>query len=540
MGSSAEEAEAIDAAVVEILRGEDSERPERTAPERIGRYELCFELASGGMATVYLARIHGSSGFEKLVALKRIHPHLAKEKQYIEMFLDEAKIASRISHPNVCSVFDFGHADGEYYIAMEYLVGEPLSRLYGRVARIREQRRHPLMPLRMAGIIAHACEGLHAAHELKDANGDPLHVVHRDASPRNLFVTYDGSVQVVDFGVASARQRMHHTATGQIKGTFAYMAPEQLRAGQIDRRVDVWALGVGLWEMLAFKRLFRRDTTANTVHAILYDEIVPPSAHRSSAIPAEIDELVLKALARDPKDRWQNARDMGRALWQVIGAQQEIIGAADLSDWMSELFPQGEARKGQLMEIARLVHEPVPAVGPTSGIDAFSAGDVQFSDTSLVRARRKPSKRARVVAFLVATLAVLAALAVGMTRFGNEVQGETQAVQPMGGPRPEPVAAVPVAEEPELVVPEATPERPRRVRSKSMAKTGPGTINIVTRGGWADVYKGDKALGTTPRRLTLPAGRHKLVLRPFGDGKPKTVFVTVEANKMRNVSIRLD
>jgi len=540
MGSSAEEAEAIDAAVVEIFRGEDSERPERTAPERIGRYELCFELASGGMATVYLARTHGSSGFEKLVALKRIHPHLAKEKQYIEMFLDEAKIASRITHPNVCSVFDFGHADGEYYIAMEYLVGEPLSRLYGRVARIKEQRRHPLMPLRMAGIIAHACEGLHAAHELKDANGDPLHVVHRDASPRNLFVTYDGSVQVVDFGVASARQRMHHTATGQIKGTFAYMAPEQLRAGQIDRRVDVWALGVGLWEMLALKRLFRRDTTANTVHAILYDEIVPPSAHRSSAIPAEIDEIVLKALARDPKDRWQNARDMGRALWQVIGAQQEIIGAADLSDWMSELFPQGEARKGQLMEIARVVHEPVPAVGRTSGIDAFSAGDMQFSDTSLVRARRKPSKRPRVVAFLVATLAVLAALAVGMTRFGNEVQGETQAVQPMEGPRPEPVVAVPVDEEPELVVPEATPEPPRRVRSKSMAKTGPGTINIVTRGGWADVYKGDKALGTTPRRLTLPAGRHKLVLRPFGDGKPKTVFVTVEANKMRNVSIRLD
>jgi len=540
MGSSAEEAEAIDAAVVEILRGEDSERPERTAPERIGRYELCFELSSGGMATVYLARTHGSSGFEKLVALKRIHPHLAKEKQYIEMFLDEAKIASRITHPNVCSVFDFGHADGEHYIAMEYLVGEPLSRLYGRVARIREQRRHPLMPLRMAGIIAHACEGLHAAHELKDANGDPLHVVHRDASPRNLFVTYDGSVQVVDFGIASARHRTHHTAAGQIKGTFAYMAPEQLRAGQIDRRVDVWALGVGLWEMLALKRLFRRDTTGNTVHAVLYDEIVPPSAHRSSAIPSEIDEIVLRALARDPKDRWQDARDMGRALWQVIGAQQQIIGAADLSDWMSELFPQGEARKGQLMEIARMVDEPVPAVGCASGIDAFSAGDVQFSDTSLVRARRKPSKRARVVAFLVATLAVLAALAVGMTRSGNEVQGETQAVQPMGGPRPEPVAAVPVAEEPELVVPEATPERPRRVRSKSMAKTGPGTINIVTRGGWADVYKGDKALGTTPRRLTLPAGRHKLVLRPFGDGKPKTVFVTVEANKMRNVSIGLD
>ena len=540
MGLSAEEPELVDADVVELLRGDDSEIPERTAPERIGRYELCFELASGGMATVYLARTHGSSGFEKLVALKRIHRHLAKEKQYIEMFLDEAKIASRITHPNVCSVFDFGNADGEYYIAMEYLVGEPLSRLYGRVARTKEQRRHPLTPLRMAGIIAHACEGLHAAHELKDANGDPLQVVHRDASPRNLFVTYDGSVQVVDFGVASARQRMHHTATGQIKGTFAYMAPEQLSAGEIDRRVDVWALGVGLWEMLSLKRLFRRDTTANTVHAILYEEIVPPSAHRSLEIPAEIDEIVLKALARDPKDRWQSAREMGRALWQVIGTQQEIIGAADLSDWMSELFPQGEARKGQLMEIARMANEPVPVVGRTSGFDAFSMGDAQFSDTSLVRVRRKPSKRPGVVAFLVATLAVSAALAVGMTRFGNEGQGETPPVQPPAAPSPEQVAALLVDQVPEPVVPEATAEPARRVRSKSTAKTGSGTINIVTRGGWADVYKGNKALGTTPRRLTLPAGRHKLVLKPFGDGKAKTVFVTVEANKMRNVSILLD
>ncbi|NNE20728.1 MAG: serine/threonine protein kinase [Myxococcales bacterium] len=552
MGASAEEAEAIDTAVVEIFRDDDSERPERTAPERIGRYQLCFELASGGMATVYLARTYGSSGFEKLVALKRIHRHLAKEKQYIEMFLDEAKIASRITHPNVCSVFDFGHADGEYYIAMEYLVGEPLSRLYGRVARIKEHRRHPLMPLRMAGIIAHACEGLHAAHELKDANGDPLGVVHRDASPRNLFVTYDGSVQVVDFGIASARHRTHHTAAGQVKGTFAYMAPEQLTAGQVDRRVDVWALGVGLWEMLALKRLFRRDTTGNTVRAVLFDEIVPPSAHRSSAIPSEIDEIVLRALARDPEDRWQDARDMGRALWQVIGAQQETIGAADLSDWMSELFPEGEARKGQLMEIARISHGPVPAVGGTSGIDAFSAADAQFSDTSLVRARRSMSGRSRVFPFLVATLAVLAVLAVGMARLGDEGQGERPPVQSPAGLSAQPVAAIPINEAPALLTPvpvdpeaaraasEKTSKPAKRVRSKSMAKTGPGTINIVTRGGWADLYKGGKRLGTTPRRLTLPAGRHKLVLKPFGDGKPKTVVVTVEANKMRNVSIRLD
>ena len=146
-----------------------STAPQPTSPKRIGRYELCFELASGGMASVYLARAEGAPGFQKLIALKRIHPHLATEKDYVEMFLDEARIASRITHANVCSVFDFGEADGEYYIAMEYLVGEPLSRLHRRVVANADQRSSKLLPARMARVIADACEGLHASHELKDS-----------------------------------------------------------------------------------------------------------------------------------------------------------------------------------------------------------------------------------------------------------------------------------------------------------------------------------------------------------------------------------
>ena len=230
----------------------DSERPARqaarsrglgpNAPSKIGRYELCFELASGGMASVHLARVEGNPGFEKLVALKRIHPHLACEPEYIEMFLDEARIASRITHSNVCSVFDFGEADGEYFIAMEYLVGEPLSRVHRRVLADLDQRSSPLLPMRMARIIAQACEGLHAAHELADGDGESLHVVHRDVSAENLFVTYDGATQVVDFGIAHARQRVHHTEAGQVKGTFPYMAPEQ-----IPRRSSTGASTSGRW-----------------------------------------------------------------------------------------------------------------------------------------------------------------------------------------------------------------------------------------------------------------------------------------------------
>ena len=331
---------------------EPSGAPRRAAPGRIGRYELCFELASGGMASVYLARAEGSPGFEKLVALKRIHPHLANEKGYVEMFLDEARIASRITHANVCSVFDFGEADGEYFIAMEYLVGEPLSRVQRRVLANAEQRSSALLPARMARIIADACEGLHAAHELKDANGESLNVVHRDVSADNLFITYDGATQIVDFGIAHARQRLHQTEAGQVKGTFPYMAPEQMTAAVVDRRVDVWALGAVLWELLALRRLFLRDTDVNTMYAVLSSEIKPPSHYRPEVSP-ELDAIVLRALQRNPDDRWQSAREMGRALQRALAHQEELVGPAELADWMRDLFPDGEERKRRVMEIAR-------------------------------------------------------------------------------------------------------------------------------------------------------------------------------------------
>ncbi|MEM7137556.1 MAG: serine/threonine-protein kinase [Myxococcota bacterium] len=330
-----------------------STAPQPTPPKRIGRYQLCFELASGGMASVYLARATGGApGFEKLVALKRIHPHLASEKDYVEMFLDEARIASRITHANVCSVFDFGDADGEYFIAMEYLVGEPLSRVHRRVVANADQRSSKLLPARMARVIASACEGLHAAHELKDDAGETLHVVHRDVSAENLFVTYDGVVQVVDFGIAHAKQRVHHTSAGQVKGTFPYMAPEQMTAAVVDRRVDVWALGAVLWELLTLRRLFLRDTDVNTMYAVLSGEIRPPSDYRKD-VPKELDEIVLRALQRNPEERWQDAREMGKALRRFLARQAELIGPAELGDWMQELFPTGAERKRQLMEIAR-------------------------------------------------------------------------------------------------------------------------------------------------------------------------------------------
>lgn len=556
--------EAAEDSVVEDIPVDDFVEPERATPERIGRYELCFELASGGMASVYLARIDGASGFEKLVALKRIHRHLAKEKGYIEMFLDEAKIAARITHPNVCSVFDFGEADGEYYLAMEYLVGEPLSRLCSRVARDQSQRRDRLLPLRMARIIADACEGLHAAHELKDANGDLLHVVHRDVSPRNLFVTYNGAVQVVDFGIASARERLHHTSTGQVKGTFAYMAPEQLTANPVDRRVDVWALGVSLWEMVAVKRLFRRDTTANTIHAVLYDEIPPPSDYRAQ-VPKAIDAIVMKALARDPSDRWQTAREMSRALREFLASRSELMGPAELSEWMGEVFPQGEARKSQLMEVARLGQESVPAIRVAEDERTLTATGLIADQVLPLRSLPMQSVLVALGASaLIGSAAWVASAFAGASEDpiaeATAVDASAQVVlaetdQPEAGPPTSETIAEPDgvdSAEDDAVVSNAaatqtkradasTRSAPkRRARPKANATREPGTINLVTRGGWAEIYDGKKLLGSTPRRLTLPAGRHRLTLKPFGDGTPRPVVVRVEPGKTKQVSIRLD
>ncbi len=391
-----------------------SRGPVANAPSKIGRYELCFELASGGMASVHLARVEGNPGYQKLVALKRIHPHLACEREYLEMFLDEARIASRITHSNVCSVFDFGEADGEYFIAMEYLVGEPLSRVHRRVLADVDQRNSPLLPMRMARVIAQACEGLHAAHELADAEGESLHVVHRDVSAENLFVTYDGATQVVDFGIAHARQRVHNSEAGQVKGTFPYMAPEQMTSAVVDRRVDIWALGAVLWELLTLRKLFLRETDVNTMYAVLSGEIQPPSAYRSE-VSADLDEIVLKALQRSPDERWQSAREMGKALRRYLAKQDELIGPAEIADWMRQLFPSGELRKRELMEIAR----------SREGVESETAAPIEaesdervsrFPALMIDRMPPAPPLPASLLVMLIGVLTVLAVVTVDWLR----------------------------------------------------------------------------------------------------------------------------
>ncbi len=314
---------------------------------RLGRYTLRYRVAQGGMASVYLARLTAqttSGAFGKWVALKTIHPHIATQPRFVTMFLDEARLAARLDHPNLCSVFDFGEESGTYFLAMEYLHGETL----GGLARHVWSSGSP-MPYELAArAVADAARGLHAAHELCLPNGSPAGVVHRDVSPENLFVTYTGTTKVVDFGVARSNQQADHTHTGELKGKVAYMSPEQIRELGTDRRTDVWALGVVLWEVTVGKRLFRRDSDAETLFAVLRDPIPRPSSIRRG-YPASLEAVVMWALVRDPAERCPSAQEFARALDGWVAAAGLPSGAPELAEFMQTYFADQKAFRDELL-----------------------------------------------------------------------------------------------------------------------------------------------------------------------------------------------
>jgi serine/threonine protein kinase len=323
-----------------------------------GRYRLCFEVASGGMATVYLALYQGPMGFEKVVALKTIHKHLAKEQQFLDMFFDEARIAAHIDHPFVCRVIDFGQAQQSYYIAMEYLLGEPLSDVWEQLHDKPTLAASPDRPFLMARVVADICEGLHAAHDLS-AEGRSMNVVHRDVTPANLFILYDGTVRVVDFGIATARNKLHKTELGTVKGKYAYVSPEQLDMKHVDRRSDVWALGVVFWELLTGKRLFKRETHMETMRAVGAAKVSPPSSVRTD-IPQDLDTIVMRALQRDRADRYPDARAMATDLERFLADHRRSVSRGELGTWLDELFPGAATKKRQLVELTRKNDTAVP------------------------------------------------------------------------------------------------------------------------------------------------------------------------------------
>lgn len=362
-----------------------------TLPYKMGRFTLCRELGAGGMATVYLSKMRLAAGIERLVAVKTIHSHLAKEQTFVDMFLDEAKIASHISHPNVCAVYDFGDVGGIYYISMEYLVGEPLIDFVNEIVAQKDDDILEAVPFLAARIIADAAEGLHAAHTLRGSDGQPLHVVHRDVSPQNIFVTYEGSVKVVDFGCAKALERVTQTNTGIMKGKVSYASPEQLQGGDVDARLDVFALGVCLWECLTLRQLFRRENAIMTAKAVLEDDI-PRADEEAEWVPKELADICDKALQRDADKRFSNAREMGRALRSFIAGAGTTFESAEVAEWMAALFPdRHQATLRRLSEVKALdvsMVGPVPSDGEHETPAAIAEAPTKLAKTASAQQRQ--------------------------------------------------------------------------------------------------------------------------------------------------------
>jgi serine/threonine protein kinase len=324
----------------------------------VGRYILYDEIASGGMATIHIGRLLGEIGFTRPVAIKRLLPQFARDPEFVSMFLEEARLAARIRHPNVVPVLDVVSTEEELFLVMEFIQGETVTRLT-RVSR--QRARIVPMPIALA-IAADLLQGLHAAHEATDETGRPLHIVHRDVSPHNVMVGNDGVARVLDFGIAKASSSSQSTRDGEVKGKFAYMSPEQLSSVPVDRRADVFAASIVLWEMLTGERLFQAPDPAAIVGRVLNGRIAPPS-ERAAGIPAQLDALVMKGLSRNVADRYETAKDMARAI-DKLGVS--IARPTDVGTWVNRIA--GDTLKKRARRIAE-----IESTGSWSASNALAA-----------------------------------------------------------------------------------------------------------------------------------------------------------------------
>ncbi len=321
--------------------------------QRLDRYELVGEIASGGMATVYLARIIGVGGFQRFVAVKRLHPHLASEQEFVGMFFDEARLAASIHHPNVVPILEVGTSDRGYYLVMEYIEGDTMARLLARATSLHEKVPAPIA----IRIVVDTLAGLHASHELRDEQEQLLGLVHRDVSPQNILVGIDGTSRITDFGVARATSRLSTTRTGQLKGKLAYMAPEQARGGAIDRRADLFAVGTVLWEALADRRLFKGDAEAETLNRVLFEPI-PRLRALVPDTPALIEATVMKALERDPEKRHASAVEFADQLERAARATHRLASVREVAQYVQNAIGQDISQQREAVRLWLAQSEP--------------------------------------------------------------------------------------------------------------------------------------------------------------------------------------
>jgi serine/threonine protein kinase len=330
-------------------------------PVPFGKYLLLDRINIGGMAEVWRGKMFGAGGFERLVAIKRILPNIAEDEEFIRMFIDEAKISVQLTHANIAQIYELGQITSSFYIAMEYVPGKDLRAIFDRCRKKGEPAPIPLTCF----VISKLCEGLDYAHRKKDGLGREMNIVHRDVSPQNVLVSYEGEVKVIDFGIAKAAGKATKTRAGILKGKFGYMSPEQIRGLPLDRRSDIFAIGVCLYELLTGERLFVGDSDFSVLEKVRKAEVLPPSTY-NRRIPEALERIVLKALAREVDERYQYANELAEDLQRFLITSDSIFGRKDLMQYMKSTFAEEvERERLRLQEYTEL--EPPEGLGGTDG-----------------------------------------------------------------------------------------------------------------------------------------------------------------------------
>jgi len=564
----------------------------RTKPISTRELRFLCRLGQGGMAEVHLANTAPASAPPRLVVVKRMHQQHADDPATVRMFLDEARLALCLSHPNIVRTDRLSTFEGRHGIVMEFLEGQPLHHVIKRAYETEASLNLELI----VQIAIAALDGLHYAHELKDVVGNALGIVHRDVSPQNLFISYDGAVKLLDFGIAKNAMQDGRTRTGLLKGKISYMAPEQARGEALDRRADLWSLGVVLWEAITGSRLFRGANEAATLNLTLTEDVAPPSSKRPD-LPPELEAILMRALARDTSKRYATAAEMRDDLETWLSGR-DFAGNTTISQLMQRLF--GREIREQRQQIQGLLHcQPertadssgvtliAPLLGTSSTLTGLRGGTHVSSVTDLMD---ELTRQRRVTTRLLSGLLVLVTLALifGMywTLVLRPAQTQVVAAAPLPAPaflaaasQPEaaraaaaPAAVTPAA--PSIAAPAllkaspAAPAAPARTPSNGNARANPkqaslsqhgpdptngeaalpsqpaaveaGLLNLDTTP-WSTVSVGGRALGQTPIvGASLPAGTHVLVLSNPELGLRTTYQVTIAAGRTTARRVGLD
>ena len=501
---------------------------------KLGKYTLVKKLATGGMAEVFLARADGPMGFAKKCVVKRILPHFNDDPRFIEMFLGEARLAAELNHPNLVQIFDFGQSDGQYYLAMEFIDGANL-RVLNQAAR----RSHgPLGFAIAARMIALAAEGLHFAHELRDENGQFLNLVHRDISPDNILVSKNGAVKVVDFGIAKASTQPHLTKSGMIKGKMAYMPPEQLAREPLDRRADLFALGIVFYELVTGGMPFDATSEVSIIQAIMSQKpLEKPTVYRPDC-PPELEAIISKCLEKDRNNRYASCVELQADLETFIRSTGQTVGTREIAQLVETVFENeadntvpsagGGSGSGELLP-------PHPSAPHPIATESGSG----TSKTALRSVESAAVQRSRTPMFVALALVVLAALSVA----GWFALRPPPVVAVIDAGVPEPVvpdAAVAVAiapvidagaeEEVDAGLAEVVDAGPLVVPSQIDKPVAPKTGRLELRiRPYATVYLDDRKLGDTPLPvISVPVGKHKLRLVNPAFAKDVELSITIK------------